>query len=235
MRRISLIIAIVYALMATLLISVSSQTPRTSTQTPQVTSRLTNEQRLKRTVTTQQRVNRYFHNDVIPKLKNCWNRVQGRGMIVIEHVYTRDASGKWIAGRLAMGNSTLPSGQAAVALQCMQEAVRATSFPVDRADGDSKEYVLRWTWPVPFPTNMIEQARIMFMAQGGGSGTGCDGKGTPPACWECVYQKNGIPKCKQACKGYEECNYGPMDSCEASRSCVTGGPTGVASRGTIIY
>ncbi len=218
------------------LVLANSQTPRTISQTPQVPTRSTDDPKLaiRRTVATQQRVNRYFNNTVIPKLKDCWSRIQGRGTIDIEHNYTRNTSGKWAAGRLTVSKSTLPGGQEAVALQCLQNAVRDTSFPVERDDGVNKEYVLKWTWPVPFPTDMAEQTRAMFAATGGGSGSGCDGKGTPAACWDCVYQKDGIPKCKQKCSGYKECAYGPQNSCQASAGCVTGGLTGVASR-TIIY
>ena len=234
MRRISLIMIIVAVLSVTALMFARSQTPRTSTQTPQAASRMTNEQRLQRTVTTQQRINRYFHSSVVPKVRNCWSRVQGQGTVAIEHTYTRN-SGKWVVEKLTVRNSTLPRGQDAVALQCMQDAVRATSFPVEGGDGDGKEYLIKWTWPVPFPTDMAEQTRAMFAAADGGSGTGCDGKGTPAACWNCVYQKDGIPKCKQACDGHKECAYGPQDSCQTVYVCTTGGLTGVAGRGTIMY
>ena len=235
MRRISLIMTIVAVLTAISLTSVNSQRPRTSTQTPQVATRMTNEQRLQRTVTTQQRINRYFHNSVVPKLRNCWSRLQGQGTVAIEHTYTRDAGGRWVVDKLAVSNSTLPRGQDAVALQCMQEAVRATSFPVAGEDGDNKQYVVKWTWPVPFPPNLADQTRAMFAAKDGGSGTGCDGQGTPASCWDCVYQKDGIPKCKQVCEGYKECYYSSQDSCLNVYRCTTGGPTGVAGRGTIIY
>lgn len=232
MRRIY-IVTIVGLVLGVLIFAYSHAQQRGVPQKPQVASRVTNEQQLQRTITTQQRINRYFHGSVIPKLRSCWNRVQGQGTVAIEHTYTRDASGRWVVEKLAVSSSTLPRGQDAVALQCMQEAVRATSFPVEGGDGDSKQYVVRWTWPVPFPADMTEQTRAMFAAKDGEPGTGCGGKGTPAACWECVYQKDGIPKCKQRCDGYKECNYGPQNSCQTVYSCTTGSPFGVAGRGVI--
>ena len=64
---------------------------------------------LEKTITTQQRLNRYFHGDVVPKLKNCWGRVQGRGMIALKYTYTK-GSGKWIFGKLEVSQSTLQRG-----------------------------------------------------------------------------------------------------------------------------
>lgn len=235
MTRISLIMTIVAALTVTLLISTRSQTPPSITRTPQVTTRLTNEQQLalQKTVTTQQRINRYFHSSVVPKVRNCWSRVQGQGTVAIEHTYTRNG-GKWEVEKLTVRNSTLPRGQEVVALKCLQEAVRATSFPVQGEDSDSTRYVVRLTWPVPFPADLAEQARAMFIAKDGGSGTGCGGTGIPPDCYQCVNEK-GVLKCKLGCSGYYECNYGPQDSCELTHKCVDLGLTGVAGRGTIIY
>src|SRR6266404_6006092 len=161
MRRLHLVVVAVLILGA-LIFTYSRAQQRRVTQTPQVASRMTDGQRLQRTITTQQRINRYFHGSVVPKLRNCWSRVQGQGTIAIEHTYTRDASGKWVVEKLTAGKSTLPRGQDAVALRCMQDAVRGSSFSVEGSDGDSKEYVVKWTWPVPFPANMVEQTRTMF-------------------------------------------------------------------------
>lgn len=171
MRRIY-IVTFVVLILGALIFAYSKAQQRRQPQVPQVASRMTNEQRLQRTITTQQRINRYFHGSVIPKLRNCWSRVQGRGTIAIEHTYARDASGKWVVEKLAVGKSTLPRGQDTVALQCMQDAVRGSSFPVEGDDGDSKQYVVKWTWPVPFPANMTAQTRAMFAAKNAGSAVG---------------------------------------------------------------
>lgn len=228
MRRISLITIILATVGVTALLFARSQTPRTSTQTPQVASRMTKEQRLQRTITTQQRLNRYFHGDIVPKLKNCWSRVQGQGTIQIDHNYAKNASGKWVVKELTVGKSTLPRGQEAVALRCMQEAVRGSSFPVATDDGDSNEYVLRWTWPVPFPANAEEQTRAMFAAKGAGSGTGCGGNG-PANCVDCTFTGTA---CVDVCTGYHYCTLGG-GGCAASARCTTGSPFAVASRAVI--
>ena len=65
MKRSTLILIVLAFIGMTALLFAQSQTPLTTMRVPQVTSRI-NEQRLLRTITTQQRLNRYFHNDVIP-------------------------------------------------------------------------------------------------------------------------------------------------------------------------
>ena len=106
-----------------------------------------------RTIATQKRLNRYFHADVVPKLGTCWNRVQGRGEIAFDFSYMRDARDQWAFQKLGVGRSTLPKGQDAVALACMRDSVRATSFPPAEFDSGKKEFVVHWSWPVPFPTD----------------------------------------------------------------------------------
>ena len=226
MKRMHLV-TVVVLIFGALLFAYGRTRQRIDTRTPQVASRTTNEQRLQKTVTTQQRINRYFHGSVIPKLKNCWSRVQGRGTIQIEHSYARDASGKWVVEKLAAGNSTLPRGQDAVALQCMQDAVRGTSFPAEGDDGDSKQYAVKWTWPVPFPANMAEQTRAMFAANGP-MGVGPCG-GAPASCYECSYSAT---KCFDVCNGYRTCRIGG-GGCMASHRCTSGSAFGVAGRGVI--
>ena len=226
MRRIYLV-TVVVLILGTLIFAYSKAQQRRQPQVPQVTSRMTNEQRLQRTITTQQRINRYFHGSVIPKLTTCWNRVQGRGTIAIEHTYARDASGKWVVEKLAVGKSTLPRGQDAVALRCMQDAVRGSSFPVEGDDGDSKEYVVKWTWPVPFPANAVEQTRAMFAATSTSSGWGCGN--APPNCVACTYTATA---CVDVCTGYHSCSLGG-GCCVESARCATGLPFAVAGTGVI--
>ena len=227
MRRIYLVTVVVLILGA-LIFAYSKAQQRRQPQVPQVTSRMTDEQRLQKTITTQQRINRYFHGSVIPKLTTCWNRVQGRGTIAIEHTYARDVSGKWIADKLAVGKSTLPRGQDAVALRCMQDAVRGSSFSVEGDDGDSKEYVVKWTWPVPFPANVAEQTRAMFAAKGRGNSAGCDGNGVAN-CVACTYTATA---CVDVCNGYHSCSL-LGGACVESSRCTTGSPFQVAGRGVI--
>lgn len=226
MRRIY-IVTIVVVVLGGLVFAYSHAQQRRVPQTPQAASRITDEQRLEKTITTQQRINRYFHGSVIPNLRNCWSRVQGQGTIQIVHSYKRDASGKWVVEKLAAGNSTLPRAQQAVALQCMQDAVRGTSFPVEPEDADGKQYAVKWTWPVPFPANAEEQTRTMFAAKSAGGTWGCGN--VPPNCVECSYSGAA---CFDVCNGYHYCEVAG-GGCQAAYRCTTGSPFAVAGRGVI--
>lgn len=106
-----------------------------------------------RTIATQKRLNRYFHAEVVPKLTTCWNRVEGVGMITFDFTYTKDAKGRWAFQKLSVSGPTLRKGQEAVALTCMQDSVRATSFPVEGIDGAEDNFVVHWSWPVPLPAD----------------------------------------------------------------------------------
>jgi len=226
-KRITLIITIMAGLSVTALLFAQSQTPRTTTRVPQVTSRI-NEQRLLRTITTQQRLNRYFHNDVIPKLRDCWSRLRGVGTIQIDHNYARTDNGRWVVKDLTVGSSTLLRGQEPLALRCMQRAVGRSSFPVTSDDGDSKEYVVKWTWPVPFPSNEEEQTRAMFSAKGPLGASGCGY--SSPNCVDCA--NTGL-RCIDVCNGYHYCSLGG-GGCASSHRCTTGSAFGVAGT-TVLY
>jgi hypothetical protein len=203
--------------------------------------KLTAAQQLKlseKTVSMQQRINRYFHSEVVPKLKSCWTTLQGAGMIGIEYTYQRDTSGRWLWSKLAHSTSTLPSTQESIALQCMEQSVRGTSFPIEESDGAGDTFVVKWNWPVPFPTNADEQTRTMFAAKpaGGGGGTGgCDGKGTAPKCIPDNCPRGKCP-IKSVCVGYAVCALrgGPEGGCDFRAPCASGGPFGVAD-GAVMY
>src|SRR5438105_10353506 len=62
------------------------------------------------TLVTQQRLNRYFHSDVIPKLRKCWQGVQGEGMLETKITFIK-ARGSWIWQSVVVSSSTLPRGQ----------------------------------------------------------------------------------------------------------------------------
>ena len=227
MRQIILILTFVAALSVTALLFAQRQTQRTATLEPQATSRV-NEQRLLRTITTQQRLNRYFHNDVIPKLRNCWSHLRGVGTIQIDHNYARTDNGRWVVKDLTVGSSTLPRGQEPLALRCMQEAVGSSSFPVTSDDGDSKEYVVKWTWPVPFPVNSEEQTRAMFAAKGSLGAKGCGN--VAPNCVDCTQSGE---TCVDVCNGYHTCTK-VNGACHASYRCTSGSPFAVAGS-TVMY
>lgn len=193
---------------------------------------------LKQTVATQKRINRYFHSAVVPKMKQCWARVQGAGVIPIEFTYTRKGR-QWAWEKLAGRKSTLPRGQDAVAIRCMEQAVRSTSFSVTDDDKGDK-YMIVWSWPVPWPADADRQAEAMFRAMSGGGSGGCDGQGAASACHNCVTNIVGPRSCAPTCVGYEICQVSsgffetegkrvPYTKCEGEGECASGGPFGLAT------
>ncbi|NJD57674.1 MAG: hypothetical protein FIA94_14890 [Nitrospirae bacterium] len=190
--------------------------------------------RLRESVATQKRINRYFHNVVVPNLKDCWEKVQGKGTIEMRYWYEADAKGGWAFKLLKGGRSTLPEDQTEVALGCMQKAVAATSFPKDGDMSDS--FSINWTWPVPLPPDADQQAARM-LGSNGGEGTGCDGHGSSARCVTC----SGHPQtCIYVCVGSDTCEVsatrpGGFDSiCTEGGSCASGGPFGVMG-GIMMY
>jgi len=237
MKRISLIV--VASLVLALLVYAHGRAPHAKSETPAPQPPTIAPQ--DRTVATQDRINRYFHRDVIPRLRDCWKEVQGAGEIEMKFTYRRAGSG-WTWERLERSSSTLPGGQDAVALLCMQEAVRGTSFPVGEGDSaggsgavvaDANKHVLHWNWPVPLPTTSVEFAEFRKKAGVGKTG-GCDGHG---AAARCVTYKQSPGQCECAsakvCVGYDRCNV-QAGACSLVGECSSGGPFGV-SGGTIIY
>ena len=183
-------------------------------------------------VTTQQRLNRYFHSAVMPKLPKCWMGIQGKGQIEVEHNYSKGSDGRWVSGNITVMGSNLPKGQDLVALRCLQDASRGTSFAA-QPDETTSKYVARWTWPVPFPSNAAQLTTNMFAARvnnSGGDSGGCDGKGAQPKCLVCETSK----QCKRVCVGYNECTVTSYGVCGQTGSCASGGPFGVAGQ-TVIY
>jgi hypothetical protein len=231
MKRIRLVTVAAVSLM-TLAIVYSQPNPQTrqTTTAPQAT--------LERAVVpTQQRINRYFHGDVVPRLNKCWSSLQGKGTIALKYTFTKSGA-RWTIKSVESEQSTLPSGQDAIALRCMRDAVRGSSFPVDREESKQTTFVVKWNWPVPFPANASQLATRMFAVRANsGGGSGCDGHGAAAKCYVC--KKEGtILKCDKVCVGYASCvlvaQTGSQASCSESGACASGGPFGV-SGGTTIF
>jgi len=226
MRWTKTILMVTVILLGVGLIAAFSKTHSRVTQLPQTISRTPEQQlTLERAVTTQRRFNRYFQKDVItPKLKDCWARIKGRGSVEIQYTYQKDASGKWTADHVAVSGSTLPRGQEAVALQCMQDSVRGTNLP---SDSSESTYTLYWNWPVPMPANLPQTATQV--SAGGLGASGCDGQGTPPHCWMCA--PGG---CRPSCFGGDACRItGRPFRCRLAGDCGTGGVSGVMGQAMI--
>lgn len=190
--------------------------------------------RLRESVATQKRINRYFHTVVVPKLNTCWDQVQGKGTIEMGYWFEDDAKGGWAFKTLRGGKSTLPKGQDEVALTCMQKAVTATSFPKEGDTGAS--YFIDWNWPVPMPPDADQQVARM-VGSSGGEGTGCDGHGASARCVTC----SGSPlTCIYVCVGSDTCQVqaptpGGFNSiCTEGGKCASGGLFGVVG-GVIMY
>jgi hypothetical protein len=187
-----------------------------------------------RSVAAQKRLNRHFHDQVVPKLGECWQDIHGRGAVEMWYSFTRGSNGAWAVNKVEAGESSLPGPQKAAALACMQKAVTSTSFPASEGD-DPETYFVAWNWPVPLPADAAQQADRMFKDNGGG-GTGCDGNGAPARCWNCT--GSGTVSCAKVCVGYSQCSIVndqyPLPHCSAKGACASGGPFGVLG-GNFIY
>ncbi len=113
------------------------------------------------------RVNAYFHESVIPRLRDCWARLEGEGTVIIAHTYSK-AKGGWRPGDLGVRSSELAAGQDRAALECMRRAVRGTTLPAGSADLAAREWELVWAWPVPLPTGEVALLRGRPGSGGGG-------------------------------------------------------------------
>ena len=150
-------------------------------------------------IAAQNRVNSVFYVALVPKIKSCWGRLTGKGDITFKYVYRRDGT-NWVWQQQEIEESGLPQDQNAIALQCMQEAAQGSSFPMEAAESGrrSQEFVLHWTWPVPFPQDTTALGR---MIDTGGGGEGCR-----KSCVDCscpfVPGAGVVCSCKSTCSGY---------------------------------
>jgi hypothetical protein len=145
-----------------------------------------------RTAATESRLNRYFQGEVTPKLRKCWDLVKGDGRIAVGLTYTKTGS-SWTWEQLRVTSSTLLKEQDAIAIKCVQDSVRGTSFPVQAEDQardkvgsrtanrSANNFVVNWSFPVPLPTN----ASTALARATGGAG------GSAEACWVCGNDNQG--------------------------------------------
>lgn len=167
---------------------------------------------LEDTIAAQQVVNHYFYTTVTPRLRPCWDRVQGEGTVDIALRYSK-AGGRWVFDSAEGIRSTVPQEQAAVALRCMQESARATSFVLDDRRGGKtfEKFVLKWTWLVPLPADGSEA-----MARRAGGLTPAAG------CAKCI--SNYPARCQWSPTGSEEdCRVEGPNACSTTGTkCLTG-------------
>lgn len=186
-------------------------------------------------IASQNRINRYFHQNVVPKLKTCWSGLQGEGTIDLEFIYKR-AGTTWAWERLSVTGSTLREDQISLAQHCMQDSVSGTSFRMEDDDGGATEFVVDWRWPVPWPEDITSLAR---MAGSGGIVWGDCGLGKLAKCQDCLADKKTKKlSCQSTCSGYTQCSPNPDgNGCTMgpkSPACVSGYSSGNAG-GAVIY
>src|SRR5262245_9755179 len=170
----------------------------------------------------QSRVNRYFKNKVAnAKFKECWSRLNGEGAISMDLSFKK-TGGAWSFETVEATGSTLPQEEVTAAVACLQDAANKTSFPVSTAafyEKGAKEFVLRWTFPVPLKGSSTQTAALIN--RGGGT--------TTSSCQVCAFR--GVPPYGQYCKtvtsgGYKVCEIhgtAPSNSCAYMTACLTGG------------
>jgi hypothetical protein len=160
------------------------------------------------TADVQDRLNRYFSVDVTPMLRQCWSGLRGEGRIEVRLQYARSGA-RWRWQKAEISRSTLPRDQDSVAVQCMETAVRGTSFPAQES-ADETGYFVYWGWPVPLPGSGPALATRMI-SQGGGSNN-CEN----PTCFAATCTNNQCPTANK-CSGYTECTV--TDSGDGSLQC----------------
>jgi hypothetical protein len=110
----------------------------------------------------QKRVNSFFYQAVVPKLTTCWNKVAGEGQIEFKFTYRKEGrSWKW--QQVEKSWSRLSKAEDAAALDCMQSSSGGSSFPMEPAEiaRHAQTLTIYWSWPVPFPSDTSELARMI--------------------------------------------------------------------------
>ncbi len=164
-----------------------------------------NVQAVTQVITAQDRVNRYLHREVVPRLVGCWGDIEGEGTITVRQNFTR-AGGLWVAAETTLDDANLASDQGERALRCFQSAVYGTSFATEKDDEEADTFAVHWSLPVPWPSDI--QAVALRMSTNPGGGGGCGGPEAPaPACYTCGYIHViiGISYCAKSCAGYTHC------------------------------
>ena len=151
-------------------------------------------------VAAQNRINAFMFVAVVPKVQSCWSKLQGSGNIVFKYTYRRTGT-SWVWNKHEVESSTIDRGQDAAAVQCMTDAAKDTSFPMEASEAARRgdEMNIHWEWPVPFPSDVKTLA--MIISGGGGGGRECT-----KSCVKCDCPfRPGLGvvcSCASACSGY---------------------------------
>jgi hypothetical protein len=175
-------------------------------------------------IDTQNRINRYFHQAVVPRMAGCWSRIAGAGTVAMHLEYQRTGE-EWTPGPSVVRSSTLPRGEDDAALDCLRKAVEGTTFAVEPTDGESQQFNVNWSFPVPWPRDLSEAALRMASTGREPSAGECGGsEGPAPACFQCGFiPLLSLALCAPSCTGYTDCTLLTRTSCHHSGTrCVTG-------------
>lgn len=190
---------------------------------------------LPNTVTAEReaRLGRYFDRDVTPRLRKCWDEVKGEGRIAVTLRYKKTDAG-WTWEKLAVSSSSLSKAQDAIAVRCVEESVRGTSFPIapeDQARDSLRKAVtasgfnVNWSFPVPLPATTSTALAI---------GTG-GGPGSAASCWQCGFDRTGEPSCLQRRGGWPGCIELDQGGCICfGDPCASGGYRGINGGGILM-
>lgn len=180
----------------------------------------------------QNRIGRYLQDAVVgPKLRTCWDQLKGAGAIAMDLTYRKSGS-NWVFENVKLTRSTLPEGQDAIAQRCMEEAARATTFPVDSKEPletAAPQFVVRLGFPVPLPAEGTQLASNQVARM-----IGAGGVITVPGCSDCVPREEypyGL-KCESKSSGSNvDCEEINSNTCATTpKAClrgVFGGTSGV--------
>jgi len=203
MTRLSMMM--VATLTLPLLVHAHGRTPKSKGRAP--TSPPQTASSTDKTAAMQNRLDRYFQQAAIPKVKPCWKDVPGKGEITIKFTYTK-AGSSWVSEKQEVKSSTLSKAQEAVALKCLKDSVRATSFPAEESERAANKFVVYWSFPVPTPAEGFRLARPAGQNAGNRH------------CYNCL---DGVCAISYCC--WTDCEQGPIGKCEGKGSffCVSGG------------
>jgi hypothetical protein len=128
--------------------------------------------KLQESVATQKRINRYFQSEVMPKLKTCWERVQGEGTIEMIFRYENNTRADGHLRRSKLENDT--EGRPPPPWRAWDAVAAPRS---KRASDTAESYLIDWVWLFYAADAEQQIARMFGLAEG--EGGGCDGHGRP--------------------------------------------------------
>ena len=165
----------------------------------------------------QDRIAKAFHSSIVPKLKDCWGRIEGRGAVRFAYSYER-VEARWVLRQVKPHASSLAPEPSEAALRCMRDASHGSGFALQASEANTSiaEMEVYWGWPLPLPEDTNELARMI---------PSLAGETCPKLCRDCNIQA----QCESTCSGWFGCT--PVSGgCQMSggKWCQTGWSGSVA-------